>query len=565
MTTPTQNYNLPKTDVTDTIEKFRTNSNEVAEFVDALHSAADGSSGADKIGATAVKEGGAKTVQGILEELYAEGGGGGGGGGGGPISADNLVDGEINKVFTADHLNSLNRGESFDMQTIAGTMSAEIANAAYTYKPYLAKVSLETAAAMGLPEGAYYDIYYFPTIDPDYHIHHCLQFAKDLSNNSSDILWRRGAGGAWVTDWELFHQEPYTTTEKNKLALLYNSSLEIILPPKIYALAGQELNIYYDNIINGKDTEFDFSVLAYLPGQVLQNRYKLIPAEVGTKSITISAYKYNTEVAAATTDVVISSSTTGEGVTKKILIIGDSTTDNDTVSTVVQKLLENFTNDAMNIEAIGTKGTGVYKHEAKSGATIDTFTTDNADNPFWNPATQALDFSYYLTQNSLNAPDYVILNLGINDEIGAIADHNAEWAADKVIQGYNSLIACIKAHSPAIKIGVALTIPPCYWQDAFGKTYGNVYYRWRHKRNIFILDKKLINAFKNKEADGIYLVPIYTNIDTRYNYGLEENPVNARNPRTIESPAEWYTVHPDTPGYWQIADVYWFWLKSFET
>lgn len=61
-------------------------------IVDDLVSSVDGASGADQVGSTALKVGGAETVQGILEELK---------------DVDNHIDGSVNKVFTATEKSKL--------------------------------------------------------------------------------------------------------------------------------------------------------------------------------------------------------------------------------------------------------------------------------------------------------------------------------------------------------------------------------------------------------------------------------------------------------------------------
>jgi hypothetical protein len=61
-------------------------------IVDDLSATTDGASGADQIGATPVKDGGAETVQGILEELK---------------DVDNHINGSVNKVFTATEKSKL--------------------------------------------------------------------------------------------------------------------------------------------------------------------------------------------------------------------------------------------------------------------------------------------------------------------------------------------------------------------------------------------------------------------------------------------------------------------------
>ena len=47
--------------------------------------------------------------------------------------------------------------------------------------------------------------------------------------------------------------------------------------------------------------------------------------------------------------------------------------------------------------------------------------------------------------------------------------------------------------------------------------------------------------------------------------GFENENINARNTTQISVPVGVGGVHPAESGYWQIADVYWYWLKSFES
>jgi len=72
----------------------------------------------------------------------------------------------------------------------------------------------------------------------------------------------------------------------------------------------------------------------------------------------------------------------------------------------------------------------------------------------------------------------------------------------------------------------------------------------------------LIEKYDGREDDGIYTIPIHTNLDTIYNMGLETNVVNSRNSMTYQSPIANGGVHPSIEGYWQIADVYTAFLKA---
>lgn len=337
-----------------------------------------------------------------------------------------------------------------------------------------------------------------------------------------------------------------------------NTGTELILPNKIYALEGQELNIYFDNIMNDKDSEYDFDVVCSIGGQY-ENYFRVTPTTTGTYPITIKAFQNGVEKATTASKIVVSGSNAGSGFNKKILIIGDSTTANGLALT---KLNENFNNDVMDITLIGTKGLDPNKHEAAAGWTVNQFYTD-ISSPFVFNGT--FNFGQYQSTNALPIPDYVIINLGINDVFAYQDDTSLNDKINTMLTQYQGMIDSIKAYSPSTKIGLSITIPPAYDQDSFGKMYGNEYTRWRAKRNNFLWSKALITRFKDKETGGVYLIPINASIDTRYNYGLEELPVNARNPMVKkQSTIANGHVHPDISGYWQTMDIYRYFLKSFE-
>lgn len=341
-------------------------------------------------------------------------------------------------------------------------------------------------------------------------------------------------------------------------------SVKINLPTKIYALVGQELNIYFDNIVNVTDLEYDFDVISTV-GQQYKDFYRFTPSVSGSHEIKITVSKNDIELVSKTSTIFVSDASVGTGVNKKLLLIGDSTTNNGFPSI---KLNENFSTDPMNITLLGTRGTAPDLHEGRSGWKAQHYVSSaelsGITNAFWNPTTSKFDFSYYISKNTVTTPDYVIINLGINDVFGYGDDGSLNAEIAMVISRYNTMISSIKAHSPNIKIGIALTIPPNYSQDAFSRPYGTGQTRERYKRNNFLFVKKLIETYQERESENLFLVPIYLNLDTRYGFGIETIQVNKRDTRKMEITVANGGVHPGVSGYWQIADSIWFWLKSFE-
>ena len=342
-------------------------------------------------------------------------------------------------------------------------------------------------------------------------------------------------------------------------------NLVVNLPSKIYALAGYELNIYYENLVEDW-TQYNFNV-SCSKGMDMERGYKITPAEsdVGTYplTITISTKDFKSFKSVSTT-LVVTSASAGSGTNPKIIVLGDSTTNS---GYAVTHFKQNFADDVMDITLEGTRGTAPYLHEGRSGWTFQyyfsTAGSGSVLNPFYNPNTQTFDADYYFTQTGITKPDWFFINLGINDTFSYTSDTALE-SGIQTIKGYcDAMIASVKSAVPNVKIGLCITIPPNHSQDAFGKAYNCEQTRNRYKRNNVIWAHSLIDSYDNRETDSIYLIPIYTNLDTVWNMGMETLPVNARNTAiTYESPISNGGVHPVESGYWQIADVYTAFIKA---
>ena len=334
-------------------------------------------------------------------------------------------------------------------------------------------------------------------------------------------------------------------------------AVDVVVAPKIPAVVGKELNIYFENILNDKANDYQIDFICSV-GQQQNERWTLVPTVAGTYAMTIKIFKKFVQVKQINTSVVIKAASVGNGISKKLLIIGDSTTAN---SLMANELNNVFTSDVMNLELIGTKGTAPVKHEGISGWTVNHFYTD-ATSPF--VFSGVFDFAQYMSANGFSNTDYVVVNLGINDVFSYSYDGALNTKIAEMLTQYQSIINGIKAFDTNIKIGLGITIPPNGNQDAFGKDYASSQTRFRYKRNNFLWAKALVNAFKDLESQGIYLIPFNSHIDTVNNFDRETVAVNSRNTLQVVRSARNGGVHPALSGYYQIADMYFYWLKSFE-
>lgn len=337
-------------------------------------------------------------------------------------------------------------------------------------------------------------------------------------------------------------------------------SVEIALPDTVYGLVGQELNIYFDNILSDQDTRYDFVVDCNIGGHY-DTGYRVVPqeGEEGRYALTIQVWKDRQFAVSEGTVLKVAPADAGSGITRSILVIGDSTTAN---GTMLSKLYENFAQDPMDITLLGTLGDAPVFHEGRSGWTTEQYFQD-AESPFVFHG--IFDFGQYMMTQMFDSPDYVLINLGINDVFSCENDAALEDKVQTMLTQYQGMIDSIHDWDPDIRIGLCVTIPPAYDQDSFGKAYGCRISRWRCKLNNFVWTDALIHTFTGQEDNNVYLIPINTNLDTRYNMGLESLPVNARSSKLEESTILNGACHPDEAGYWQIADAIWYFLKNMET
>lgn len=342
------------------------------------------------------------------------------------------------------------------------------------------------------------------------------------------------------------------------------------LPPVAYAVVGREFNLYHGNIVETTASlAFDYHTSLGGAETALakhQNeRLTYTPATAGTPIVNVVAFERDSwrKVAGGTVTLNVASADTA--FTRKLLVIGDSTTADGAVTA---ELLALDTADAnTSLTLVGTQGSGSNRHEGLGGWTVKRWHApaggDVVLNKFSN-AGAVFDFGYYLanTSQTMASGDHVIINLGINDVFSFIGDRSVEALCDDAFARIEAMITSIRTSVPGIRVGVAVTIPPSAEQDAFGANYYAGQGLARYRRNNLIWSSALIAQFKGRTASGIYLVPINLGLDTVNNMRrATAAAVNSRN-TAVQVARQNNGVHPAVSGYAQIADQIWAYLKS---
>ena len=322
------------------------------------------------------------------------------------------------------------------------------------------------------------------------------------------------------------------------------NNIKLLLCNNLKAVENKELSIYYGSIMkNGKINQIlktkSNSLINY------DNCFRInkkTNTYIEKLTITLNDILQNQLSKNINLNVIPTNS--GNGTTKKCLFIGDSMTN---AGIYTQKLLDLFNNDDMNIELLGTRGTGTNLHEGRNSWSAYTYTHNasygDATNPFWNNANNSFDFQYYMNFNNYDSVDIVGIMLGTND-FGIIGSTIEEYVAN-----LQTIINSIHNYNPSIKI--LLMTPPsvCQLQPD--------YFSWINSINNS--DYAIIDNFDNKENENIIIVPIHYIVDPINDFKTKEEPINNYSTKNRILAQDY--IHPANIGYWHMADLLFGYIK----
>jgi len=341
-----------------------------------------------------------------------------------------------------------------------------------------------------------------------------------------------------------------------------SNTVALHLPATLYAVEGRELNVYFANLIraNVPISSLDVRVVCN-KGAQFSDFWRLTPTtnDVGSFPFRIEvAYDGNT-IVSKTCTLVVKPLSAGTGVVRKVCMIGDSTTANSIMAGELSRL---FVGDPMGLQFVGTKGEIPVQHEGIAGWSFSKFFTLDGS-PFL--FSGVFDFHRYLTTNglALASGDWVTINLGINDVFSYLTDSTLTNGIDEALGLAQTMITSIQSAVPGIRVGVCVTIPPPATQDSFAVIFGTTQTQARYRRNHDLWVDSLLRTFDNRKGAGIYIVPIHVNLDTVNNFTRQVISANARNTNAtlVVSPNG---IHPDSSGYFQIADSFKAFFKGQE-
>lgn len=318
----------------------------------------------------------------------------------------------------------------------------------------------------------------------------------------------------------------------------------LVLPSKMYGVQNKEYDVFLKNVIIGNYNKFIVGKSG--TGEQLSRRIRYIISSAGTTNTSITLYddSYN-EIQTKNMSYVNANLNTHSGETLKVLVIGDSFINSGYVTS---GMINDFENDVATLQLLGTLGTSPNLHEGRSGWSSYEYTHEasvsSVTNPFLNNG--AFDFSHYISANSIATPDYVIINLGIND---GWKDMHGTTTAENL----QTMIDSIHAYNSSIKVIIGTTPSP-YLGDAEN---GYLLELLTNRKRQMLTRDVLENI---TESSTVIICPTHLNFDTDYNFNMSTITKNGQNSGTVPYCSD--DTHPSHMGFYQIADSYYACIKA---
>lgn len=352
------------------------------------------------------------------------------------------------------------------------------------------------------------------------------------------------------------------------------------LPAKIFSVEDRTTNIYFKNAFSGAHGMLRFDV-ACTKGSQYRDRWSFTPtvSDIGTHAITVGAYFGSLLVAQWSGTIVCKGASVGSSAARNVLLIGDSTANDDPVIAELVNLFgynrtaptDGGGADVMDITPIGTVtaysnydsdgNLRAQAHEARAGWTWNMYRTDPSS-PFVNSG--SFDFSNYLTVNSIGMTidDWVLMCLGVNDIFSA-TDANIAAVITNLKSYIDEMVADIQSALTGVRIGIGMNNWAADDEYAWGVNYGCGQNRYQYQRNWANWIEEVNDYYGGREDEDLYVIPV----------GCQIDPVNcastadvAKNQYVTDTEARGANaIHPNSYGAYQYADALYQFLKCQET
>ena len=363
---------------------------------------------------------------------------------------------------------------------------------------------------------------------------------------------------------------------------------KLLLPSVIYGATGIEMNLYFANVfscINPKNYFFKFHCDI---GRCDQERWRCIPTaeNIGSHEAEIEVFNDNGMVASGKCSVVISAADSAAGKVLRLLMIGDSLTDQTCYPADLHRLC---VSNKIDLTMLGTnvplkfrefpsgkminyppeKELEGVRHEGWGGWSAGTFLyrdkpIENDVYYHWNNASPFIneegvfDFKGYINRNCDGiAPDVILLALGGNDMITVNPD-NQQKVIGRFLENIQKLYQLLRKDAPETHFGIVLEPYGSMDQSSWGKSHGCQFFAWDRRSLVPAAYAEMVKIFSDEKNCSI--VPLYTAVDPINGYHRSVERCFEGSPRTVERGTD--SLHPSPAGYRQVANSAFGWLLN---
>ena len=347
-----------------------------------------------------------------------------------------------------------------------------------------------------------------------------------------------------------------------------SSSPRLTLPPHLYAVAGNELTVFFANTILAADpAQFRFEVDCPV-GHADKSCWSL-PAThtaAGDHSFILKlqdAHGRQIQSASATLHVVSANAPTRAEC--RVLLVGDSLTAAGVYPDHLASLFAQPDNPRLHMLGTQTRkpAQSTNVHVAFEGyggwswkGFLSRYDLQPAEpgkvnkSPFvfprGEPAAYGADFQRYVEERLGGmTPEIICVLLGINDCFRLKADEPTamDQGITEMLLNAETLISEFRKAAPQATIGICLVPPPNDREGAFEANYKGQYPRWNWKRVQHRLVERQLKHFSLREKELIEVIPTELSVDTWNGY------------------PDGNAVHPNEAGYHQIASTLHAWMR----
>ena len=351
----------------------------------------------------------------------------------------------------------------------------------------------------------------------------------------------------------------------------------LFLPPVIYGTTGIEMNLYFANVfttVNPANYAFNFHAPL---GRCDRERWRCIPRQedVGIHEAHLEVFDDSGLAASGECRIVITPSETAANKKLRLLMIGDSLTDQGHFPVHFHTLCRRY---GMDLTMLGTNVPEEFsklpgqlikypdagllpgvRHEGWGGWSAATFLTRKEDSgskyhwgrrsPFLD-ADGVFDFRNYLEKYCGGiAPDIIMISLGSNDML-SIDTGNQEQVIGNFVNNMELLYRNLHAAAPDAVYCIGIEPWGSNDQSAWGKNYGSHYFSWNRRSLTPGGYRQLMNHFQ--QFPNIYSVPLYSAIDPFYGYPTGEEKCFEESDTDVVRGIN--ALHPNPAGYRQLAN-----------